>query len=1210
MGKYDEEAAKWEPYRAEIRRLYVTERRELPDVRAFMEKEHSFKRSREQYKRKFKEWEFSKYLKQKDCEYLGYQQKKRKFEGKDTEYHVHGSVLSTDELPKKLRRRLPDSYETIPLSENGPPTPEGIQVLTPPARNDEFHIELAHLPIFKFQQFLRQTTFIKELSSRHFDLSTIPTDAILSAAPNKSEKDPARFLEAVTIGQVGEEPYYSSAALIHGPPVDALFYTISYCAYLSSNSLLPDRVLDRIVKWMMVHARQLPLFDFMKCSSATTVIFMRQLLGSAARLGYANFMHSLFQICLSFEDPGRILRSSPLLFTAIGHNNLELATRVLDYGVCLEKFPYTLDFIVEEGHDKMFELLLSRGLRLNNPDILDGESWLEVAIRYGRISIVKLLLEANAYDLEDLCERTFFKALVQNGDIAQLLVRAGKNTDIEFHLDYDQISSYMLGEVPFFYPIQTPLQVAAQAGNWELVRCLVEHGATIDLDLGYVNEAECEKWVSTIEDDFPLTDAIPIVSALQAAVEVGDIDMTLFLLHKGARVDARPQGKYGHTALQISVATGNKDFVNLLLGWGADVNATPSFYKGSTALQFAAGLQDLWIFRKLLEKGAELGAKAGRGGKTVLQNAAYVGNLKLVQSLIQRYRINVNEPPDAEGGRTALQAATESQAGSSLDIMILLLSAGADSNAPPARKLGITALQGAAATGDIAKARLLLSANAKLEVCSEQYGCTALHKAIENRHPEMVAFLLQSGATPHYGASWETGRTPLQEACWNGNADIASLLLSNSVPTLRTILVNYPASFDDGVTALQAAIGSGNLELTRLLLNAGANPNAPGAAIVGKTALETAIIFPDLKALRFLLKNGARFPLDWETLPQSFEDRHTLLFDCSHFRDLVRKRLKFRFSKRGDVADLISLVVGSGLDIEIFPEVLIGATLSHAIERRLLHVIEVIISSRVLPIDSEICEDFNGLQLSASEGYMQSVELFVDRGANVNQLGFGIWGRPALWCAVQNGHVEVVQYLLGHGANVEASSGHQTVLQLASEKGLTDIVRYLVEHGRAVIDAPGLGKFSRTALQAAAENGHVEIMRYLLERGADVNAAPVPGGGVTALQAAAIRGHASIVLLLVEAGADVTAPGAAEMGRTAIEGAAEHGRLDILHMLLQLHPRGRNLDDQLKRAEDLLDGYQCTVVADFETLIDKSEILRIIREYRGKREWEGEFFTA
>ncbi|PGH19538.1 hypothetical protein AJ80_03873 [Polytolypa hystricis UAMH7299] len=1207
MGKRADAAAEWERYKPEIERLYGSS--ELADLIKFMEKEHNFYRSAPQYQRQFAKWGFSKYLNQEQYEYMAHAKKKRKFENKDTEFNVRGDRLSLETSTKKLQRNLPKGYETVPLPEYGPPTPEGIQALTPPAGTDDFHIELANLPFFQFQQFLRQTAFFRELPlSCHFDFSPIPTDSVTAAATTKYAKDPVRFLEAVIIGQTEEELRNSSSAIIHGPPADTLFYTISYCAYLSSNNLLPDRSLDKIVEWMASNERHVPLFDFLKPGSPTIAIFMRQLLQSAARLGHTGLTRLLLQFCLSSDDLSYILRSSSLLYQAIGYNELELATHILDAGVCLEDFPYYLDVIFKKGYDEMLNLLLSKGLCIDGINLWDGDSSLEVAVENGKTAMVKLLLGMEKVEI-DIQEGLFFDSLVKNGDIAQLLVRAGIDVNAEFDLDYAYLSGNMCQELLFFYPIQTPLQVAAQVGNWELVRCLVEYGASIDPPYhSRDNTQRCKAWLAGIENDFDMTDVIPIVSALQAAVQHGNIDVALSLLRNGASVDARPSDKYGHTALQIAVATGNKDLVNLLLEWNADVNARPGFYMGSTALQFAAGLQDPEIFEILLKKGANVKAEPGIGGKTVLQAAAYAGNIELVRYLLQNRYADINERPYHEGGRTSLQAASESHAPSSLEVMKLLLSAGADTNMPPARKHGITALQGAAGAGNIAKVELLLDAKVQIEACTEQYGLTALHKAIENRCPEMVAFLLKHGATPHYGASVVTGRTPLQEACWNGDTQIASLLLSKISPNLRPIFVNFPASFDGGVTALQAAIKSGNMELAKLLLNWAADPNASGAAIKGESALETAVHASNFEAVQVLLESGARFPAGWDILPPGVAAASIYRIVNKVLHDLIRQEGAHDFPTPGPVydagnypngkkndrlkMDFIKLIVGSGLDIAIFPQIWVKAAFSFAIRKKIPHLIDFLLSSRVLPMGAEIDEHCTGLQLAASTGSMDSVRTFIEYGADVNESEINIWGGTALWLAAENGHVEVTEYLLKHGADAKVSRSDRTILEAAASKGHAELVRHLVELRGSDINAPGCAEYrGRTALQSAAEFGHVEVVKYLLKHGADVNAAPCEDGGATALQAAACSGQAGIIVILLDAKADVTAPGAAKHGVTAIEGAALYGRLDIVHMLLQLHPLGQSLADQLKRAEELA------------RKEDHIEVSRAIQDFRKARGW-------
>jgi ankyrin repeat protein len=102
----------------------------------------------------------------------------------------------------------------------------------------------------------------------------------------------------------------------------------------------------------------------------------------------------------------------------------------------------------------------------------------------------------------------------------------------------------------------------------------------------------------------------------------------------------------------------------------------------------------------------------------------------------------------------------------------------------------------------------------------------------------------------------------------------------------------------------------------------------------------------------------------------------------------------------------------------------------------------------------------------------------------------------------------------------------------------------------------GLGNTPLQLLVCANETQHVP---KVLDLSADVNAKANDIRGATALQFAAMNGNFEIVDMLIEAGADVNAPPAAYNGRTAIEGAAEWGRLDMVHYLLEA---GADIQDQ------------------------------------------------
>lgn len=103
--------------------------------------------------------------------------------------------------------------------------------------------------------------------------------------------------------------------------------------------------------------------------------------------------------------------------------------------------------------------------------------------------------------------------------------------------------------------------------------------------------------------------------------------------------------------------------------------------------------KDPTIYNLSIRNKASVTSEPGKGCKTVLQRATAAGNIRLFKHIVQHRHADVNEPPDAFSGRTALQTAAECNSPNSLEIMRLLLSAGADCNGPPAEAAGITALR-------------------------------------------------------------------------------------------------------------------------------------------------------------------------------------------------------------------------------------------------------------------------------------------------------------------------------------------------------------------------------------------------------------------------------------------------------------------------------------------------------------------------------------
>ena len=82
---------------------------------------------------------------------------------------------------------------------------------------------------------------------------------------------------------------------------------------------------------------------------------------------------------------------------------------------------------------------------------------------------------------------------------------------------------------------------------------------------------------------------------------------------------------------------------------------------------------------------------------------------------------------------------------------------------------------------------------------------------------------------------------------------------------------------------------------------------------------------------------------------------------------------------------------------------------------------------------------------AAKDGDLVVVKRFVQAGMSVNTAGSN--GVPALYRAADEGHLEVVRFLVEQGADMNAWIDGSTVLHWAARKGHLAVVRYLESVG-------------------------------------------------------------------------------------------------------------------------------------------------------------------
>ncbi|EMI9087804.1 MULTISPECIES: ankyrin repeat domain-containing protein [Bacillus] len=149
--------------------------------------------------------------------------------------------------------------------------------------------------------------------------------------------------------------------------------------------------------------------------------------------------------------------------------------------------------------------------------------------------------------------------------------------------------------------------------------------------------------------------------------------------------------------------------------------------------------------------------------------------------------------------------------------------------------------------------------------------------------------------------------------------------------------------------------------------------------------------------------------------------------------------------------------------------------------------------------------------------------------------------------AIKLGDTSEVKQLIGDDNEIlNTMTSFGTWLHVAAKKGHLEIVEYLINKG-IDIDAKG-GTFDASALNLAAGEGHLEIVKYLIETGAELD---VSLAKRNPLFGAIYGGHKEVVEFLVEKGIDISIryTGESIKNMDAYEYAREFGQTEIAEYL-------------------------------------------------------------
>ena len=358
-----------------------------------------------------------------------------------------------------------------------------------------------------------------------------------------------------------------------------------------------------------------------------------------------------------------------------------------------------------------------------------------------------------------------------------------------------------------------------------------------------------------------------------------------------------------------------------------------------------------------------------------------------------------------------------------------------------------------------------------------------------NDHFDEFRFLVDHKAD--FGIKDANGMTLLQEACKGGHVDVIEYLVEHGAE------VNLPDN--EGLSAIHYAVMGRNPDLVRYLLEHGSDPNK--RTIRNETPLHFAAKYSSYQEIQYLVEHGASIKaINWTLVENLIEQRNRqdkLYYDSDETQIAALKKA-------------LGLKTPESLEEDIEDE-------------------EEEKPSRYEEIDDDDDDDDGGERYVEAEASSSSPKKKP--------------GEKDTESTIQD--IDDIPFdLLPRDVNDAATVDGLTALHFAAQNGNLDIIKFLVEHG-ADISAQDYEQ-SRSVIHFAAENGDIECIKYLTDNGANLQDRDV--NGATAFHYAVMANNLEAVKYFVTKKLDYTAKD--NRGWTAMHYAANGGALDVMKYLV------------------------------------------------------------
>ncbi|CAF0712636.1 unnamed protein product [Brachionus calyciflorus] len=620
----------------------------------------------------------------------------------------------------------------------------------------------------------------------------------------------------------------------------------------------------------------------------------------------------------------------------------------------------------------------------------------------------------------------------------------------------------------------TPLLMVAEVGWTDVMKKLLKRGANVDAAPKGRTAEEAKIAGST-----------PLIGA----TKYNNPEAVKLLLEHGA--NPNHQNQSGISALMLASEQGFFECVRNLCEGSADVELAPSGktalsmnLSGQTPLFCAAKEGHLEIVKYLLDRGANPNA-TNHYGVSVLWIPCQRGLDKIVELLLDRGADPEIAPsgPEAEersiSGWTPLYAAIKSR---QYQVVKLLLTHGANPNA--VTSLGSTPFLLASEIGDLEVIKCFVEHGADLDYSPSGKeaddlnitGQTALFMATLKEQNDVVQYLIEKGSQVNVKNRY--GVSPLLLCAEGGNETLVKLLVSNGAD------VNMSPSGDlavehilAGQTPLYGAAKKGHYHICKYLIENGAKVNAE--TMTGATPLYTAVEEGHFEICELLIEFEADVNMcphgDWAK-ELNINRQSPLLLAC--------------IKNNTQIAELL---IDNGADVNLVNE-RGSSPLLVVCQYNNLKLLKKLLENGAL-IDQEALNLYdakiNALIIATESGSFACVKCLVENGLDVNYRIDGkgeTAGRTPLFCASVKNHPDIVEYLIQHGADVNASE----------DSGLS-------------------------CLHIAATLGHDRVVEILCKNKADINQSIIiDDQPVTAYDLASTQEKTTVCNILVKYGYQIT----------------------------------------------------------------------------------------